>query len=374
MLETPNLIAILAIVLGLAGSQAVGGRAQSGRSIALTDMALSLGIGAGIWFSLMVASDPMNGFAVAGHASRMLFVVLPAALLGPVVIGRHRSHTVPALIVAASGMAVALIGIYAVHIEPLWLRVDELQMVVQADGTDHVRVAVLADLQTDGVGAHERRAVASVMAAQPDIIIIPGDLFQGDDVRFGSTRDDLKTLLRQLRAPLGVYFVEGDNDRHDRMNWLLRETEIVRLDDEIVQVAVGDQTVHIGGNRIDWESNAAQRMRAELASLPADDMVILAVHRPDAVLDLPKTGQIDLVIAGHTHGGQVVFPFLGPPVTSTDVPREVARGGLHRGFGTQIYVSTGVGVERTPAPRLRFLNRPSVGILVLQPSSPSKAD
>jgi predicted MPP superfamily phosphohydrolase len=92
---------------------------------------------------------------------------------------------------------------------------------------------------------------------------------------------------------------------------------------------------------------------------------ILLAHRPDAVLDLDHRSRIDLTVAGHTHGGQVVLPGFGPLMTMSDVPRAAGRGGLHRIDGNAIYVSTGVGLERAQSPQVRLFSRPSIGVLEL---------
>ena len=85
-------------------------------------------------------------------------------------------------------------------------------------------------------------------------------------------------------------------------------------------------------------------------------------HRPDTVLELPPDSRVDLTVAGHTHGGQIVLPGFGPLVTLSDVPRSVARGGLHTVDGNRIYVSPGVGLQRGQAPQVRlFSPPPSVG-------------
>ena len=72
---------------------------------------------------------------------------------------------------------------------------------------------------------------------------------------------------------------------------------------------------------------------------------------------------IDLIVTGHTHGGQVQIPGYGPLWNVTELPREVAGGGLHEVRGVPLYVSTGVGVQRADAPQVRFGVRPSVGVI-----------
>jgi predicted MPP superfamily phosphohydrolase len=84
------------------------------------------------------------------------------------------------------------------------------------------------------------------------------------------------------------------------------------------------------------------------------------------VLRLKPSSNVDLTIAGHTHGGQIALPLLGPVFTSTRLPRSVAAGGLHDVAGNPIFVSTGVGVARMDAPQVRLLTRPAVGLVVLR--------
>ena len=78
-----------------------------------------------------------------------------------------------------------------------------------------------------------------------------------------------------------------------------------------------------------------------------------------------KAGDVDLVVAGHTHGGQVCLPGIGPLFTCTQVPQPVAAGGLHRLLNRWVYVSRGSGHERGQAPRIRLFCPPEVSILTL---------
>ena len=299
-----------------------------------------------------------------------LSAVLTVPLIGVVVlVTRAWSRpTGAALLLGALMVLPAAVGWYATHIAPFRLQVDEVQVSLDPDraGEQPVRIGVLSDLQTTGMGDHERAAVAAVMEAEPDVILLPGDLFQADHERLQQEGPALRDLLATLDAPGGVYFVRGDVDRDSRVEALLEGTGIVILDDRVQRVQVRDRSVLIGGTRKEHSSQAADRVRAELrAASGGETVTILLSHRPDTVLGLPSSAGIDLTVAGHTHGGQIAVPGYGPLTTLSNVPRRVGAGGLHAVHGNRIYVSTGVGMERGQAPQVRFFVPPSVAVLEL---------
>jgi uncharacterized protein len=94
--------------------------------------------------------------------------------------------------------------------------------------------------------------------------------------------------------------------------------------------------------------------------------VIAMAHRPDAAFVLAGT-RVSALFTGHTHGGQVAFPFWGPPITLTAMPRAVAWGGVHRFKGLTVALSRGLGREGHFAPRVRLFSRPQLLLVRLVP-------
>lgn len=105
--------------------------------------------------------------------------------------------------------------------------------------------------------------------------------------------------------------------------------------------------------------------RSVLVRKEGADLAICVVHDPAPYLDSAKAG-FDLQISGHTHGGQVRFPFVGALVTNSTLPRNLARG-LSRVGGSWLFVTPGLGTGRF-AP-FRFLCRPEASVLRLVPRS-----
>jgi predicted MPP superfamily phosphohydrolase len=205
------------------------------------------------------------------------------------------------------------------------------------------------------------------MRLRPDLILLPGDLFQGDAATFERELPRLRALVARLHAPGGVFFVEGDADDLRRIARVVRGSEVRVLEDEVVRARVRGRWVTVAGLRLTWGSPGARRAIRRLSDRRgAGDVRLLVAHRPDAALSPVASRRIDLVVAGHTHGGQLQLPVLGPPVIASDVPRAVGAGGLHHLPGApRLYVSRGVGVERGQAPRMRVLAPPEVSLIEL---------
>ncbi|MBD1937970.1 hypothetical protein [Microcoleus sp. FACHB-68] len=108
---------------------------------------------------------------------------------------------------------------------------------------------------------------------------------------------------------------------------------------------------------------ASRNSRLKVA--PCDRFHIVLGHAPDCAL-----GDVDadLLVAGHTHGGQVRLPFVGPVFTRSKIPRSWAAGMTKLTGNRTLIVSRGIGMQRGVAPRVRFLCRPELVIIELLPA------
>ena len=308
----------------------------------------------------------VDGFTLIHVAYVVGTVGVPLA--GGIVLlwARPRSRVVTAACVVA--LAAVPVGVYGTYVEPFWLRVDAVELAV--GGVDEpIRIGVLADLQTTGVGDYERDAVERLLGLGPDVVVLPGDLYQFDADLLDERAPQFTQLIERIvdEVPL-VYLVSGNTDTVAGLRRITAGTGARVLDNEIDTFELKGVSVSIGGTTLFGDDAAARRMAGRLAgdgqAGVRAGLRILLGHKPDAI-ELVGATPVDLVVAGHTHGGQVSLPIFGPPLTLTNVPRHVAAGGLHELDGTPIYVSTGVGRERGNAPQLRLGVRPSIGIIDL---------
>jgi hypothetical protein len=364
-------IAALAIAL-LAAAAAVVVVVRSPGALTWRSLVIPLGV-LGVASAIAVvptalAAPTSRAFSTFHLAYLVGGIALPAVGVVLLVGGAVRGARWPVWVVAVALVLPGPITWYGTHVAPYRLGVEraEVELPAARAGSDPVRVGVLADLQTTHVTSYEERAVTKLLGLRPDIIVIPGDVFQGSDRQFRQELSALRRLLGRLEAPGGVYAVRGDADHGDRLDQLVVGTDIEILDYEVVSTTVGDRTVRLGGNKLYWAPPPAVAMRDELMASKPGDIRILVSHRPDVVLLLPPDSGVDLTVSGHTHGGQIALPILGPIVTFSRVSRSVARGGLHDVDGNEIFVSSGVGMVRMDAPQVRLLTRPAVGIIVLR--------
>jgi hypothetical protein len=183
--------------------------------------------------------------------------------------------------------------------------------------------------------------------------------------KFAVVREDVRAF-RGMLAGLDVpaLLVAGDHDLVDTLEWLVRDTEAVVLDNEVVTVEAGGSTVAVAGIGHRTDEIRTDRLLDVLTSTPADAHIVL-VHAPEAARAVGPDHAVDLVVAGDTHGGQVRLPVVGLLWNPNDVPEDVAEGGLHDLDGTPVYVSRGVGMLRGQAPQIRLGAPPAVDLITL---------
>lgn len=296
-----------------------------------------------------------NHFGVMRLACYGLFGFFPLTALCCAWEMRHTARRA-ALLFVVTCAALEAVAVDAFWIEPVWLQVT-YQEIASPKLVKPMRVAILADLQTDRVGAYERSVLARVLAEEPDLILLAGDYLQEyNHDRRADLRSKLREILKDLdfRAPLGVYAVGGNADLPD---WpkIFADLPIVVVE-RTESFELGEATV----TALSIEDSKATTTRVP----PSENFQIVVGHYPNYSLGPIEA---DLLVAGHTHGGQVQAPWFGPLMTLSLIPRSWAAGTTRLSGGRTLIVSRGIGMERGFAPRLRFLCRPQLVIVDLIP-------
>ena len=254
-----------------------------------------------------------------------------------------------------------LVGVDAFFIEPNWL--ETTRMTLTSDKVPKkVKIVIVSDIQTDHVGDFEKQVLNQVMQEKADMIVFPGDYIQAKPADQRREMTKLNELFKQvgLTAPLGVYATQGDTES---FNWMPTDWQGV-FDGLPVTSFTESSTV---SNQYFAITGLTLKDSYKLSyKAPSTKLFHIWIgHRPGFSLDKPEG---DLLIAGHTHGGQVKVPFFGPIFTFSRVPRIWGGGGLiNLDNEKTLIISRGIGMERGHAPRIRFLCRPQLIVLELHP-------
>ncbi len=221
------------------------------------------------------------------------------------------------------------------------------------DALDGLRVGFLTDLHRSQTVSHEMvsAAVDLVMRERPDLIILGGDYVTWGDRRYVEPSAE---ALAPLSAPHGVIAVLGNHDDDRDMPAALTARGFVVLRDARTQLTIRGETVDFAGIRY-WTRRVIDIAHVVHGASPT---LILLAHTPKRLTEAVALS-VPLMLSGHTHGGQIVLPGLGP-VAAREFP--VIAGSARR-ENTTVFVSRGIGTVYVP---IRLNCPPEVAILTLQ--------
>ncbi len=302
----------------------------------------------------------MTSLAVA------LYLTLGLALLALVALGlrlagrpdaRLRVLRVGTPLVVVATLLVTAYGVVAAT-RP-GVRTTEVSIATLPAAYDGLRVVLLTDLHVGPVhdASWTRRVVDLVMAQEPDLVLIGGDLVDGqpEDVA------DYLAPLADLDAPLGVRAVIGNHElitgAADARRWIevYEGLGVDVLANESVSPSPGLTVA--GVHDATGTDDLAPDPERALTAVDPDDLVLFVAHEPHQVADLPSASGVDLALSGHTHGGQLwpvhLLARLADPLLT----------GLGEVDGVPTLVSRGVG---TSGPPVRVLAPPQVDVVVLR--------
>jgi predicted MPP superfamily phosphohydrolase len=244
------------------------------------------------------------------------------------------------------------------------------QETIQIDGwpreLDGLRIAVLSDIHAGAWFIDERKLrliVERTNQLQPDLIVICGDYIAGDGRRhpLKMAPEVFAPILKDFSAPLGVYSVLGNHDwwfDGGRVRQALEQNGMKVLENEAFSVQARGASLWVVGFADLW--TRPQRIVETVAQVPQNAPVIALAHNPDMFPRLPQ--HVPLLIAGHTHGGQVRFPFLGSVVHPSDFGQRYARGHVVEN-GHHLFVTSGIGTSIMP---VRFGVPPEIVLLTVK--------
>ena len=263
-------------------------------------------------------------------------------------------------------LIVGFLIFWGYFIEPgrLVIRQQTIQIANWPNDLNGLKVAVLSDMHVDNWFITEKKVRSIVQQTnqlQPELIVILGDYMSGNGiVRQEVAPQVFAPILRELRASWGVYSVLGNHDwwydgkkvRHE-----LEQNNIKVLENEVLQINARNKSLWMVGLSDLW--TRPQRIEETVGQIPQGDPIIALAHNPDVFPKLPQ--HVPLLIAGHTHGGQVRFPFIGAVVESTRMGERYERGHLFEN-NHHLFVTTGIGTSIMP---VRFGVTPEIVLLTL---------
>ena len=224
-----------------------------------------------------------------------------------------------------------------------------------SDCFDGLSITHLSDFHFTGKIRKEFFAsvVKSAKELQSDMTVITGDFIDSE-----TCWPWLQEILGNIDSPLGVYYVLGNHDdrvySEKRLRQALDELGFVGVADRWVEQKKGDQKIHIAGNELPWFGSTMATSK-QPDSFSRGDLRLLLTHSPDQWRWGRKVG-FDLTLAGHTHGGQIQIPIIGPLISPSKHGVKYASGMFEQDEKVLI-VSRGISSE---AP-VRFNCPPEVG-------------
>ena len=262
--------------------------------------------------------------------------------------------------VAALGSSPVIAAGYGLF-EASWVKIDRQTLTVPRlpSSFDGTTVAFLTDIHhgpftnLDYVTA----VVRTTLALRPDLVVLGGDYSLRDRQYIRPCLD----VLGGLKAPLGVFGVLGNHDYwHGEADTKegLRKAGVAELTNAGEWVKRGSDRFRLAGVDDLWTGRVD--VKAALGDATRDDACLLVSHNPDLAETL-RDPRVGLMLSGHTHGGQVVFPTAGAPWIPSRYGQKYLRG-MVEAPETRVYVSRGLGTSGVP---VRIGSRPEINLITL---------
>lgn len=284
--------------------------------------------------------------------------------------GRRLSAICVSAVLAVCGTLWAYCSVW----EPIRITVRHYSVPIEnlPAGMNGFRIVHVSDTHYGPVvsRSHVQGAIDLANSLEADLIVLTGDYVH----RTPRSVEPGIGLLKGLRSRLGVVGVLGNHDHWEGANYcrsvfkmigvpLIDNRRVFLTADGISDKPEAGKSICLGGIGDLWEDDT--KYEEVLRGLPEDMPRILLAHNPDCAEYVPPKSRVDLMISGHTHGGQVKLPFFGAPIVPSAFGSKYLLG-LCGGPHCPVVVSGGIGTAVLP---VRFGVVPEVGVIELTDGS-----
>ena len=306
--------------------------------------------------------------AVAFVCALLIFLnqILRPLPIGEATDPRRRWRRVFRLVLAIVFVLLLSSALWAFFIEPNRLVVHH--ETIQIDNWPRefggLRIALIGDVHTGAPFINDaklERIVELTNQQQPDLIVLLGDYMSPNSWHSHRVEPEVTAAaLKNLKAPLGVYAILGNHDwwyNGAKVRRALENSGIHVLEDEVTEIESGDKSFWLAGLADLW--TRPQHVSETIEKVPPGSTVIAMTHNPDIFPSLPRS--VPLLLAAHTHGGQVNLPLIGTPIVPSNFGRKYTAGHVYEN-DHHLFVTTGIGTSILP---VRFRVPPEIVILTL---------
>ena len=266
------------------------------------------------------------------------------------------------LIIAVTIMAISSFLYYEVYIS--YNKLTQSNYTIKNEKIDNdINIVIISDLHDNNLGENNQKLIDKINSISPDIVLVVGDMLN----EYSKDSNIVTNLMKQISQNYKVFYSLG-NTEEDYIKLgtsdLLKELEssgITVLDNEYEDLKVGDSTIRIGGMYDYAFGEINEDTYNFLCDFQnTDSYKVMMSHRPDSFIfgDASQVWDIDLVVSGHTHGGQVRLPYLGGLYVGDQGWFPEYDKGLFDLNKIKIVITSGIGSSKQKIPR--FNNIPEV--------------